>query len=259
MMIALTAKLLDEGYRFIIVLVQDNLTLEQQNLTRFEESELSPSPKSFYDILPREVNLKNGEFVIFCKKNSSNLLKLLKRTDSISKKIIIDDEADYASPNSKVNKADKDGIQERTKINERINELLKKDGMYIGVTATPARLDLNNTFLNENQMWTYFEPHKNYKGQDYFFPLQSSRTFPDYNLHFLKEETENEAGELKKAIYRFLVNSTYANLYENKSIKNYIMLVHTSVKMERHREDRAVVDTLFSDLKIQDSKNFKSI
>jgi len=257
MMIALTAKLLDVGYRFIIVLVQDNLTLEQQNLRRFEESELSPSPKSFYDILQPEVNINEGLFVVFCKKNSSNLLKLLKRTDNIKNKIIIDDEADYASPNSKINKGDEDGLKERTKINERIFELLKKEGLYIGVTATPARLDLNNTFLNEHHMWTYFKPHKNYKGQDYFFPLKAAETIPDFNLHYLPEETSDEAGELKKSIYRFLVNSTFVNLYENnREIKNYIMLVHTSVKMERHRGDRAVADKLFSDLKNKNSKKF---
>ena len=143
------------------MLVQDNLTLEQQNLRRFEESEINPSPKSFYDILQPEVNIKEGEFIVFCKKNSSNLLKLLKRTDNISNKVIIDDEADYASPNSKINRADKDGIKERTKINERIYKLLGKTGVFIGVTATPARLDLNNTFTNEHHMWTYFEPHTN--------------------------------------------------------------------------------------------------
>jgi len=258
MMIALTAKLLDIGYRFIIVLVQDNLTLEQQNLNRFEESELSPSPKSFYDILQREVNINEGMFVVFCKKNSSNLLKLLKRTDNIKNKVIIDDEADYASPNSKVNKANDAGLKERTKINERIYELLKKEGIYIGVTATPARLDLNNTFLNEHHMWTYFKPHKNYKGQDYFFPLKASQSLPDFTLHYLPEETLDEAGELKKSIYRFLVNATFVNLYENKNIKNYIMLIHTSVKMERHKGDRAVADKLFSDLKNKKSKKFMS-
>ena len=256
MMIALTARLLDVGYRFIIVLVQDNLTLEQQNLGRFEESELSPSPKSFYDILQPEVNVNEGMFIVFCKKNSSNLLRLLKRTDHIPNKVIIDDEADYASPNSKVNKANDEGIKERTRINDRIYQLLKKNGIYIGVTATPARLDLNNTFLNEHHMWTYFKPHRNYKGQDYFFPLKAMQVIPEYNLHFLKEETTDESGELKKSIYRFLVNSTFVNLYENKEIKNYIMLIHTSVKMERHRTDRGVAEKLFSDLKNKSSNKF---
>ena len=262
MMVALTAKLLDEGYRFIIVLVQDNLTLEQQNLRRFEESQLSPSPKSFYDILQPEVNIKDGEFIVFCKKNSSNLLRLLKRTDNISSKIIIDDEADYASPNSKINRADKNGIQERTKINERIYKLLGKTGIFIGVTATPARLDLNNTFTNEHHMWTYFEPHSNYKGQDYFFPLKPKENPPQYNLYFLKDETESEGTELRNAIYRFLVNSTFANLYINEpfngTLKNYIMLIHTSVKMSAHKEDRRVAEILFSDLKNKGSKKFNT-
>ncbi len=260
MMVALTAKLLDEGYRFIIVLVQDNLTLEQQNLRRFEESEINPSPKSFYDILQPEVNIKEGEFIVFCKKNSSNLLKLLKRTDNIPNKVIIDDEADYASPNSKINRADKDGIKERTRINERIYKLLGKTGVFIGVTATPARLDLNNTFTNEHHMWTYFEPHTNYKGQDFFFPLKPKENPPKYNLHFLKEESSNEGGELRNAIYRFLVNASFVNLYINEphsgNLKNYIMLIHTSVKMSDHKEDRKVAEILFSDLKNKKSQKF---
>ena len=88
--------------------------------------------------------------IIFCKKNSSNLLKLLKRVENIKNKVIIDDEADNASPNAKINKVDDEGERERTKINDRIFHLLKNDGIYIGVTATPASLDLNNTFKNEN-------------------------------------------------------------------------------------------------------------
>ena len=71
MMIALTAKLLDEGYKLIILLVQDNLFLESQNLSRFEESTLNPSPKRFIEILPKDVIIKDRELIIFCKKNSS--------------------------------------------------------------------------------------------------------------------------------------------------------------------------------------------
>ena len=36
MMIALTSKLLDENFRFIVILVQDNLALEEQNRERFQ-------------------------------------------------------------------------------------------------------------------------------------------------------------------------------------------------------------------------------
>ena len=40
--------------------------------------------------------------------------------ENIKNKVIIDDEADFASPNSKVNKKDDKGDQERTMINRRV-------------------------------------------------------------------------------------------------------------------------------------------
>jgi hypothetical protein len=45
----------------------------------------------------------------------------------------------------------------------------RPNGKYIGVTATPARLDLNNTFDNKSTNWINFESHKKYTGQDVFF------------------------------------------------------------------------------------------
>ena len=79
---------------------------------------------------------------------------------------MIDDEADYASPNAKINSG------ECTAINELITQLLGEHGIYIGVTATPARLDLNNTFDNDSSLWVDFPPHNKYTGQDDFFPLE---------------------------------------------------------------------------------------
>ena len=39
-----------------------------------------------------------------------------------------------------------------------------------------------------------------------FLLIKTKENPPKYNLHFLKEETTNEGGELRNAIYRFLVN-----------------------------------------------------
>jgi hypothetical protein len=114
--------------------------------------------------LDPEISLKKGEWVIFCKKNAKDLQKLLDKTKAIPNKIIVDDEADFATPIAKINAG------EITKINGLIEGLLKKDGAYIGVTATPARLDLNNTFGNDNESWVRFRPHAFYTGQDIFFP-----------------------------------------------------------------------------------------
>ena len=248
MMIGLTAKLLDQGYKLIVILVQDNSNLLEQNFLRFQKSTLNPSPKIYLDVLPADVDIRERETVIFCKKNTQNLKLLIKKLDNIKNKVIIDDEADFASPNSKVNKVSEDGEQERTAINRRITDLLSTDGYYVGVTATPARIDVNRTFNNENHRWVYFQPHKNYKGQDFFFPPSSSYKL-NFNLKLLTPDSHNPKKELKDAVIRFLVNVSYLNLFINKERKkNYIMLVHTNVRKLVHNDDRAVVEEVIKDL-----------
>ena len=247
MMIGLTAKLLDNGFKLIILLIQDNLDLLTQNTLRFQQSTLRPSPKLYQEVISPDVKIKDREFVIICKKNTSNLKRLLDKVDNIKNKIIIDDEADYASPNSKVNKIDKNGEQEKTMINKRVSDLLGNDGIYIGVTATPIRIDVNRTFNNENHHWVFFEPHKAYKGQDFFFPPKSGNKIK-FNLKKLPLETNNPKKELKDAVIRFLVNVSYLNLFVNEQPKNYIMLVHTNVRKLVHNDDREVVDEVMSDL-----------
>ena len=77
MMIALTAKLLDEGHKIIIILLNDSVQLLGQNLERFQRSGLSPSPKKFSEILTPEVVIGDRHWVIFCKKNAKDLAKLI--------------------------------------------------------------------------------------------------------------------------------------------------------------------------------------
>ena len=104
MMIALTAKLLDVGFKLVIVLLNDSVQLLGQNLERFQRSGISPSPKKFSEVLPPEVTIGDHQWVIFCKKNSKDLQKLLDKIAGHPKRVIIDDEADYATPNSQINR-----------------------------------------------------------------------------------------------------------------------------------------------------------
>jgi DNA replication protein DnaC len=69
MMIAFTARLLDAGFRVIIVLVNDNVQLLDQNLERFRRAKLDPAPRHYNEVLNPEVSLLHGEWIIFCKKN----------------------------------------------------------------------------------------------------------------------------------------------------------------------------------------------
>lgn len=164
MMICLTAKLLDEGYATIVHLMNDSVDLLTQNLKRFKASGLAPGPRSLSELLQSSENQKPQELVVFCKKNPRDLDNLIGRLKGQGKIVVIDDEADYATPNAKINQGAK------TRINELVGKLIGDTGHYIGVTATPARLNLNNTLENDTAKWVRFRSHSKYTGQDVFFP-----------------------------------------------------------------------------------------
>lgn len=246
MMICLTGKLIDEGYGFVLHLLNDSVDLLDQNLGRFKESGLAPAAKNFSEILDPAVQIKGGQHVIFCKKNANDLGKLLEKIGRLDSIVIIDDEADYASPNAKVNKGT------RTRINELINELLGSSGIYIGVTATPARLDLNNTFDNDSDLWVNFPPHSKYTGQDVFFPLSN---VVNYQLTLLPDSGGDQK-YARQALFSFVVNVAYLNKYVNKTEKNYSILVHTSGKKVDHKTDWGVMHAALRDLLNRKSANF---
>lgn len=237
MMIALTAKLLDEGNKVIIVLVTDNISLLKQNLDRFRISGIDPSPKNFSEILDDNIKIGDSNWVIFSKKNASNLKKLKEKLKDVNNKVIIDDEADYATPNSKIN------MQEKSKINQLTGDLIG-DGVYIGVTATPARLDLNNTHNNQTQKWARFRPHSNYTGQEIFFPIESENI--KYKLVFLPDDNPQF---IVNALFSFMINVAHLNLKINsQGEKNYSFLVHTSGRTLDHSRDYQQIVKTFSNL-----------
>lgn len=244
MMIALTSKLLDEDFKLVIILLNDSVQLLGQNLERFQRSGLSPSPKKFSEILSPEVKIGDHQWVIFCKKNSKDLQKLIHKIYDQKNRVIIDDEADYATPNSKVNQ------KEKSQINRLTGELIGSEGIYIGVTATPARLDLNKTHENQNEYWIDFPPHSNYTGQDIFFPTALINL--PYNLTFLPDSGDDPK-YIREAMFSFMINVAYLNSIMNEQEQNYCMLIHTSGKKADHSVDYKQVVKVFESLR--DDKN----
>ena len=162
--------------------------------------------------------------------------------------VVIDDEADYASPNAKVNK------KARTRINELISELLGSTGDYIGVTATPARLDLNNTFDNDSRLWVSFPPHRLYTGQDTFFPQDPSKGL-EYELSLLPQNYDAPKFA-RTAFFGFIVNVAYLNVRDGSIEQNYSMLIHTSGKRVDHKTDWDIFDQTIASLIDHKSSNF---
>ncbi|MFA5065863.1 MAG: Z1 domain-containing protein [Dehalococcoidia bacterium] len=240
MMVALTARLLDEGHRTIVILVNDNIPLLTQNLKRFQETDIDPTPVDVKYALDEKIG--EDRCIIFSKKNANDLKKLNEKLRSKRDVVVIDDEADFASPNSKIN------LDERSRINEEINKLLAKEGTYIGVTATPARLDLNNTFDNVSKNWLCFEPHEYYVGKNEFFPMDLSK--PLGFALVLLEDTGDDPKHLRDALLRFLVNVGYVNVDETMKRKmgspdtegvKCCFLVHTSGETDAHQRDKEIV------------------
>jgi hypothetical protein len=233
MMICLTAALLDDGYRTIVHLTNDSVDLLAQSLDRFRRAGLAPAPRNSADLAVSPLQ-PGQESVLFCKKNGTDLTKLIAQLGNSRPVTVIDDEADYATPNSRVNRND------QTPINNLVGQLIGLDGKYIGVTATPARLNLNNTFDNRSETWVQFGSHSAYTGQETFFPLERKLKF---RLKLLDGQIEPKHAKL--AFARFLVTVAYLNLNATKQKKaeaNYSFLMHTSGETADHVADRAVVE-----------------
>ena len=240
-MIALVCKLLDEGKKTIFVIMNDNTELEVQNFERFKEAvQINPSPmtaEQFID-LPDSDKKTEQQKIIFCRKNASILRRLIDETRFLKDRLVIDDEADFASPDGKVNKD-----SEPSTINNLVQKLgnlpPEGSGTYIGVTATPGRLDLNGTFANDSSHWIFLRSHSSYKGREFFFPIsQEQKDKSDYILQLLPDEGDDNK-TLRDAALRFFVRTAVINLSKNKTTapKGYSMLVHTEGKVVHHEED----------------------
>src|SRR5262249_36637753 len=215
---------------------------------RFQKSGLAPAAKNFTDILDPAVPIKGRQHVIFCKKNPRDLEKLQQKIGKLDDIVVIDDEADYASPNAKINQ------RTRTRINELISELPGSRGDYIAVTATPARLDLNNTFDNDSSTWVNFPTHSLYTGQDVFFPMQRNGA-SQYRLTLLPQNYDAPR-YARTAFFGFLVNVAHLNTRPGAEEQNYSMLIHTSGKRVDHKADWYVFDKTVAALIDKSSAKF---
>lgn len=257
-MIALVCKLIDEGYKTIFIIMNDNTELENQNFDRFHSAkELNPTPIRDTQVPHlQEQELKTDkQRIIFCRKNSKNLDKLTSLTRFMKNRVIIDDEADYATPNSKINK------DEVTKINERVLSLgqlsSEQTGIYIGVTATPARLDLNNTFDNDTSRWVFLRSHDKYKGRSFFFPVtDEDKENSDYKLVKLPDDND-EPKFLRHAVMRFMIRVAMLHSPDDAEKDAYSMLVHTAGTTDGHIQDQKEIQKILNVLSDDNNSQYE--
>ena len=230
----------DEGFKIFILLTTDNVYLQQQTFSRainfldtFNVCGEDDEIRFFQN------NLRKPSLIIL--KKNTNILKRWNNNLASSNfctgnpLFIIDDEADAASLNTKINKND------ISTINSNLDSIKHKSSssIYLQVTATPQAVMLQKI----NSGWKprfvyYFQPGKNYMGGNFFYskdPIPNYIKFtPDDELDDLLSDDEFPDNGLIKSLCSFLIISSHLFLTDKQEVSNF--LVHPSIRIADHEQ-----------------------
>ncbi len=234
----LIAAAADEGFNIFVLLTTDNTLLQEQTFKRALADLDTFCVCGENDYIRFQTNALKKPVLIVLKKNI-HVLKQWKNNFSSTNfcignpLFIVDDEADAASPNTKVNQKDVSAIN-------RILNAIKKtstSSIYLQVTGTPQSLLLQTKIAGWKPAFIYyFEPGSGYLGGNFFFFEENCPhiipTDNDESKEILVNDEFPENG-LKQALLMHLVSS--AHLFLNgQTVSNFV--VHPSVKVSQHQK-----------------------
>ncbi len=242
----------DEGYRTIIVLTSDNDPLYEQTLGRVQEAFPGIDilgKKDFKDGDAFLQRIKGGTCAIVTTKNSGLLKTLIENFRKGSVRglscLIIDDEADQASLNTRALRAD--GVL--SAINDRLVELrgFFEKNTYLQVTATPQALFLQIPGHDFRPKFTVLShPGAGYVGGEEFFGEDSHlvREFPLNDIAAIApgaqpSPTLEIPRSLLTALDTFMIGATFKRT--NDADQNCAFLCHVSTRTADHKH---IVDVL---------------
>jgi hypothetical protein len=242
----------DEGYRTIIILTSDNDPLYIQTLGRVQEAFPGIDILGKNDFKDDDAfleRIKGGTCAIVTTKNSSRLKTLIEnfkkgRVRGLSC-LIIDDEADQASPNTRASRMD----GSMSAINERITELrgFFDKNTYLQVTATPQALFLQTPGHSFRPKFTVLShPGHDYVGGEDFF-ADDSQLVVEFDLNDITIVAPGPQPtpriEIPKSLLRaldtFMVGATYKRTRDPD--ENCAFLCHVSTRTSDHNH---IVDLL---------------
>jgi hypothetical protein len=249
----------DEGYRTIVILTSDNDPLYEQTLGRAREAFPGIDiigKKEFKDADSFLQRIKGGTCAIVTTKNSGLLKTLIENFKKGRVRgltcLIIDDEADQASLNTRARKAD----GTRSAINDRISELrvFFEKNTYLQVTATPQALFLQTPGHNFRPKFTVLSnPGADYVGGEDFFGDGSGlvREFDLNDIGVLSPGAQpNPSLEIPRSLLRaldtFMIGATYKRIKE--ADQNCAFLCHVSTRTDDHKHIVNLLRTYKTDL-----------
>ncbi|WP_461611216.1 Z1 domain-containing protein [Cytobacillus kochii] len=305
---SLLCKAADSGYRFIVVIAGGLNNLRNQTQQRLDEvfvgadyQGVGKLPGFKQEKMPLSLTNEKSDFkietakasgttnfenmqlpiLVVIKKHTKSLENLLNWLDKHYKNkidkamLVIDDESDYASINTK-------DEEDPTVINEKIRMLLGKfnKSAYVAYTATPyANIFIDDEAHNEDAGSDLFprdfiyalDAPSNYFGAKKIFgkdkkfvvsipdtdavnELVGERVYPPGEMPFIikhKKNYENELDRLpeslKDAIRLFVINIGIRNLRNQK--KHNSMLIHISRFTDVHKKVKDLVEKYFQEVK----------
>lgn len=227
----------DEGFVNFVLLTTDNILLQQQTYKRAEKDLSDFCICDENDYLKFVQNNMKKPAVIVLKKNG-RILKQWKNNLSSTNFVagnplfIVDDEADAASLNTKVNK------NTQSTINKNLEEIKKTttSSVYMEVTGTPQSILLQTVKSGWKPYFIYyFRPGKGYLGGNFFFPPEVPPyivlTDNEEATDILNDEEFPENG-LKVALVTHLLTSAHIML-SGGEVCNF--LIHPSMKTDQHK------------------------
>ncbi len=253
----------DFNFRFFVVLTSDNVSLYKQTLDRVKSGLPvllvlgNDDLKNLSGLLGRaRVAMKQKGVVIVSKKNKPNLDTLenfLNTLDvSNAKAVVFDDEADFGSLNSKINK------EEQSVIHSLIRRLRStfNETKFIQVTATPQAVFLQREEGGFKPRFTVqVPPGKGYVGGDELFDLESENVRANIQREIdvkeinqiMKHEDYTQYGltalphGIRRAVSCFYVGASFKMLGGRGGDK-FSMLCHISSKQSAHKSLYSLVN-----------------
>ncbi|GAA5144580.1 Z1 domain-containing protein [Microbacterium pseudoresistens] len=290
----LVAKAVDAGYRIVIVLAGMHSNLRAQTQSRLDGDlqlrELKDGGVAWYpltsvdsDIAPSNpvspVGNQANTIIMVVKKNERRLANVLAYLKDISKKdpqmllsravLIIDDESDQATPNTK-------GAKNLVStINQRIRDIWSevRTGTYVAYTATPFATIFTNpndeSDLYPDDFAMVLPRPTGYMGADTYFdtsgvddeegvsPDALARTVPDEEAAILaptgRDLTDYDPSitcSLSVAIKWFLIATAIRQIRTGTS-QHSSMLLHTSHRVDAHDRLRDIVVDFLKDIALE--------
>lgn len=235
----------DEGYKTLIILTSDIDPLYEQTYARAQEAFPGIDilgKKDIRDIESFIRRIKGGTCAIVVTKNGGHLRTLIENFKKSSLRgvscLIIDDEADQASLNTRARKDD----GSRSAINALIEEIRTffHTNTYLQVTATPQALFLQAEAHSFRPKFTVLShPGADYVGGEDFFSDGSSlvKEFPLSDIAGLTPGPQPAPSQviptsLLRALDTFMIAATYKR--SSEPTENCAFLCHVSTKTSDH-------------------------